>query len=846
MKRSISSIFRGWDAVEEALLKEIDLQKKSGEKCKLNEGQIKALQCLKDKIKRNGVIIADEVGMGKTRIAAAVAKAVIAAGGRVAVIIPGGLGYQWQSELSVMDLKKDPPLRSLRSYFNDWKEIPEKGWFGKDLVLLTHYFSNWKRGSNSSEWQDGFLKRMYGWLVENKQTRKRSGKVDINAAFEAIKGALTGKGASKRNELKRYLKNNYKNNFGDCLKQCVGIGLGIFDLVIVDEAHKGKGTDSGLNILLESIIQKSYDCRVLGLTATPVEMEDDDWLKSLKRIGCSTNTGDIEEAVKKYKDSLKKLRASWKVDQQAVNEYKITARNFQKVLEPYIIRRDKRSDESVQLFKDKTDEEYFRYRFESHIEINPSHSDFPLQWRKLICAAEALSFCTEEHDAGKRLRRNFTKGYGLNHYLHKSDESIGQKDDNRQQPDPAKQERVQYWERLIRSTLSKEPFYHLQHPAFEKIIECIEEECLNKKQKVIVFGTFNEPLEMLAKILNLREMIRRIDQKKYWYQAKLSRADMKLSLAVLEKLRDKLQSNWNAKHPQDKIARALRNGERKRSNSRKRFRKHFLPQLQKYYDQYNDKNDLRAYPVFKILNELDSNTSNNEKIYKDIFNKVVSACHRSYFEEEPSWSKLDSDTLGEIFEDLIGPLLDNDSDEENDEEEILLNYLSKQLSENPETHTLKFATFMSGETPYGTRRVIQEGFNKAKNNPRVLVLQSKVGREGLNLHKACKTVFMFHPEWNPGAAEQQVGRVDRLNSLWSQMIQEYTAPEAEIPRIDIRFVVFKQTYDEENWKVLHSRWKDLQAQLHGIVIREDGESAEEGFVERIKEINESAPNFSPL
>ena len=38
-------------------------------------------------------VIADEVGMGKTRIAVEVARSVIEAGGRVAILVPPGLGY---------------------------------------------------------------------------------------------------------------------------------------------------------------------------------------------------------------------------------------------------------------------------------------------------------------------------------------------------------------------------------------------------------------------------------------------------------------------------------------------------------------------------------------------------------------------------------------------------------------------------------------------------------------------------------------------------------------------------------------------------------------------------------
>ena len=38
------------------------------------------------------------------------------------------------------------------------------------------------------------------------------------------------------------------------LERAVGLGLGVFDLVIVDGAHKSRGQDSGLNRLLTEVV----------------------------------------------------------------------------------------------------------------------------------------------------------------------------------------------------------------------------------------------------------------------------------------------------------------------------------------------------------------------------------------------------------------------------------------------------------------------------------------------------------------------------------------------------------------------------------------------------------------
>lgn len=99
--------FRGWDAVSKQLQTLMDSQQ-----IPLNDGQKASLRCLAgrltDRSSNNGMIIADEVGMGKTRIAAAVARAVTEAGGRVAVLVPPGLGYQWNEELRCAGVTAPP------------------------------------------------------------------------------------------------------------------------------------------------------------------------------------------------------------------------------------------------------------------------------------------------------------------------------------------------------------------------------------------------------------------------------------------------------------------------------------------------------------------------------------------------------------------------------------------------------------------------------------------------------------------------------------------------------------------------------------------------------------------
>ena len=68
-----------------------------------------------------GVVLADEVGTGKTRIACAVIHAVIAAGGRVATVVPRGLIHQWVAESRVLDMNLGYGLRHLRRKIDDFQ-----------------------------------------------------------------------------------------------------------------------------------------------------------------------------------------------------------------------------------------------------------------------------------------------------------------------------------------------------------------------------------------------------------------------------------------------------------------------------------------------------------------------------------------------------------------------------------------------------------------------------------------------------------------------------------------------------------------------------------------------------
>jgi len=152
---------------------------------------------------------------------------------------------------------------------------------------------------------------------------------------------------------------------------------------------------------------------------------------------------------------------------------------------------------------------------------------------------------------------------------------------------------------------------------------------------------------------------------------------------------------------------------------------------------------------------------------------------------------------------------------------------------------------LEGDTQAATRRYIQAAFNRRTSSPRVLIAQSQVGREGLNLHEACRVVLQFHAEWNPAILEQQIGRVDRKNSLWEELAKAWLLSDRSVPlpRIEVRQLVFEGTYDAFQWERVGRRQHLFNASLFGALLAE--KTLERVPPEKAEELAEAAPDFRP-
>jgi hypothetical protein len=639
------------------------------------------------------------------------------------------------------------------------------------------------------------------------------------------------------------------------LEKCVGAGLGVFDLVIIDEAHKSRGTESGLSRLLENVIMPSDVTRRLALTATPVELDVTQWDSTLRRLGLSDAAlSAVTDASQQYADAVARVRQLWRTSTEARTAYKASAAAFQHVLSPYLVRRDKREDADVQRFHEVSHLPINAYRREKEVLVETSSLSEP--WRMAICAAESLSVVTRQSEdpIAKRLRLTLGSGHGIAVLLDavkRSDEDSMQEEwdardeetaENQRESDShstviaesKREERAQWWLNVLRPAFSRGEDALFDHPAIGGAIRTIEE-VTGRGEKVLVFGRFVRPLRALVDILNAREMLRRIEKNEPWPQSKVHDAADGSEWPAVQAAHRQLQPTLTL----DTLDAELGTRYDRESYRRERFREQLIPRIEQGLQEIRAQ--ARYTRIFGVFRRSDTESG------------AIVPVARAMIDLAEGIQEINASNAAFLFCQLMDAVSDKDQgddDREMNDDEVaeLWATIEQRLKEEYSRTQGGFARLMYGSTSVASRRMIQLAFNRPNSFPRVLVAQSMVGREGLNLHKSCRTVVILHPEWNPGVIEQQIGRVDRVGSHWCAALAEAISagmPPDQLPRIEVCPVIFRGTYDEHNWQVLRRRWDDLRAQLHGVVIRPSESPDDQEGKEFISEISSAAPNFSP-
>jgi len=883
--------FRGWDMVVRSLNALADVQGQepvitaAARGWTLDEGQCRSIRAIAGRIASHGVLLADEVGMGKTRIAVAVARAVVEAGGRVAVLVPPALGFQWQEELLNGGLATSPTLRSLRQFLDCWNDqgLTAEPWFLQPVVLVSHAFTNWRLGATAARWRWALLPELYaqwrkkrtGRLPRNYSDDERLldllGERDqqLGGVAKAIADLAASPGhAAMAAQLDQLIEQTpwkasldaaeYVRHEGlrDRLECAVGLGLGQFDLVIVDEAHKSRGEISGLTHLLEGVVQCTSGSagprggRRLSMTATPIELGIEQWSQALQRIGVTADHA-LQNSIAAYAKAVSEVRQQ-PSQPSARAGFAAASNQFHGALAPYLLRRDKRESPWVKKFCAGTGLPMHAYREESQISIETSC--LPPNWRQAICTAEALSLLAGQQEDGKaqRLRLTIGNGHGINSLLDRW--TCDEIEDARQlehEADAAKSlpdgalpptpeasardksvQRKQWWMGQLAAAFADGQGSLYEHPSLLAAVKVIED-ANAEQEKVLVFGRFTRPMRALVDILNARAMLYSLDADRPWPQATIADEEWEAVQAAHRQInrpgilnRQSLNAQLEAQY------RALENArERSRSQLPDRLRTGLagMPHA------------VRAQGLFEAFSRSGRGLA-----------ALAKALGEMLGEQAPELPPL---AWAQAFTELVEASSDRDEGENDGDGKLdateagkLWATLAQRLEDEYTRPQGGFSRLMHGDTPPPTRRLLQLAFNRQASFPRVLVAQSLVGREGLNLHRACRTVVLLHPEWNPGVVEQQIGRIDRIGSRWEQLLSqaiEQGVDSQHWPRIRIMPVVFKGTYDEANWQVLRHRWDELRAQLHGVVIPESSRSGDPLADGWIDEINAAAPSFSP-
>lgn len=843
-----------WSKVAEELENFAYTETDPPEKNPLDLGQRATIAELARRIRsgQRAALLADEVGMGKTRIAVALIEAVRRAGGRSAIVLPAGLGAQWQQELRGFDTD-DRTLLPLRSYdsfiagfladadaegsdrrkrsHKQWlqdrrqqRELPENGWAAEPIIMISHTFAAMRFPSHGDGPVGGWRRELLPNVSRLVGGRRRNFMRDsfhdkeVGYVFASRRAALAIAETILKHDLPCDLDGDQKwlaaEDYKRKILPLIGYGLGQFDLVVVDEAHKARGADSSLSQILGPVSWECDDPFRLGMTATPVELNADQWIDTLSRISGRddkhdlTVLGELSQWISGYIDSVRRIQAE-ELEEPLTAGFENAATRFRDALRPFVLRRDKRDDPEFRAFHDA----YGDYRVVADVRVSPETSGFNHDWLRRFCAAEALSMLPQDDPRVKRTRLSVAQGYGF---------GLVPDGDVSDPVDPVAENDGPH--SIWLEAFTRDPTDIHDHPAILAAMHLIEDYTA-KGEKVLVFGRFIKPLDALTRLLDAREMLRRLRDGQHWPASSVRQESISAVCAAMSD--PKL---WTGPAKIECVDQILKD----RYGEWSSHRRSELARLHRDIGAMAT-DDEHAALLVKFLQREDTG------LHGEI-GALLEALEARRVAADRPWTSLE--ILG-LFRVLLTEL---SSDDEGGDDDALQNRLALFLQDYAGREG-SYARMMSGETRPQTRRLLQAAFNRAASWPMVLLAQSRVGREGLNLHEACRTVVLLHAEWNPGIVEQQIGRVDRKNSRWLSDLRDWNATggRGDPPRIRIHPIVVSGTYDDHNWQVLKERWLELRAQLHGDVLPKTTErlTVTEEKKELMQRIRSATPKFSP-
>jgi hypothetical protein len=878
-------------------------------------GQADSLAWIARRIEQGGFVLADEVGLGKTRLSLLVMIAALEEGANVVAVVPPGLMFQWQQEATELQrelsrllphagLRRWAPLlvRSYDQLFDGIASYPLADCGRGRWVLVSQTFDIYQSRQNARAWrlelpalvracreternENAHGNNRWVAYVRARETEGRgfirsqqraaryltsqSYPADLEAVFEdeRIRPYLKG-GNVTHDACAAFFRTGKPGR--RLLMHLVGRLIGPVDLLVVDEAHKsredGDEPQKRLGRLLGEVLWPTPDTRRVTMTATPIELGPAQWRALLKRTGIGTEHAawpKLDHAITEF--SLALSDAGVRPDQPAaLDRLLLASRGFEGALSPFVTRRRRLHQKEMQVLLPPALPGAHPHRaLRTHV-IEVEGLDE--HWRRFVLAAEAHGLAAKGLTALGQGERQADIRYASGLGTRRASEAPAPDDTGEKKP--RKDRRVAAWRRLKEQLEGTSEARLWTHPRVVAGADRIERMCdfdgLTPREKVLVFGTFTGPIAALRDLLNARHVLRAIDLEAVaalpapldpqllWiaYEARrqqggfmgllagkpLRREDLveqvKQARARYERARDGVRAmfhggrtDWIALQPGDDALGRLQR------------------EAPEEYDRVFDTLRSEVFDVLLFRGEGAGNPS-----------EVDALAHQAWI------AHLNCMLHGEerVADEDNEPVVEGDAATDNRfrqldarGDRLTPERISEYFHAGPRS---AFCRLLDGSVAPKTRQAVQASFNRREVGPYVLVAQSMVGREGLNLHRACRRVFLFHPEWNPGVMEQQVGRVDRIESLWTRLAAKWMAdfragegegaPDADsFPRIEVESLVFAGTYDDYQSRVLLRRRASLNAQLFGALL--DEETLERVPPEHRERLALGAPDFGP-
>ena len=806
-------------------------------------GQDDSLQWLRGSLSdRPGVLIADEVGLGKTRLAIALATCVAQCGGRVAILIPSGLTFQWRDEELAGFLHqagrqgvswlqnwwpRSSVLRTFRDLFTTGRGFPVSE--HSPITFISHTFGlpRTETAKQPELWALPFMLKKE--LVDGRMVRGAGKLVISDFQADAVQWLkANGSDSSlirlRTGQLGTPSPRAFSNGANrELFEDLVGQLLGQFDMVVIDEAHKARAGDSMTkkekaiettrksrlsrllnHILLHDGAQRTRAAKRIALTATPMEMDAAQWVTIFNRIGLDENqVGDLERTVKAFEKATRGIRVGSEVELQALRS---TAVEFSRKLKPLVTRRLWRDHPTVQRFAEASAASRAAH---PHRRLIPSVrllAGMSSRNRTYLALTEALSAAARGGDAAFEVKTSGSRFSQALPILPESPEDAAANTGST----GARAVRSAYWLGRLRDLdrdrpdLAAERRWSLQwHPRVSHAIFLVEK--LATGGKVLVFGEFIESLRALERALNIRHYLRHVSRG----QALPLPRGVDPDDADLRRWLQDPEFGFDADERLGFSGRAAELAvryESDRSHLRDLCRDAIRAHCRSDPLLTGDEKTLTTWLVQQLCVDNQLWEIGDAAGEASVRSHATSLLCGVRDPDPPDEAKLAPDEAG-IAVAMGWP--------------AIIQQLEADLQRDSSGFVFRmspFAQLLIGDTKTATRRARQGTFNNPQLNPRVLIGQSDVMSEGLNLHRACRTVVLFHLDWNPGRIEQQIGRIDRQDSDWMAACEEALAAGKKLPTLDVYTIAVEGTYDDLRTKVVAERAKVLRAQLFGEIV----------------------------